>query len=146
MKRDELYEFLTAPAITRQEIERLEERSRSLWDTCTKITAVPPDSEHVGGGADRNELLASYADAAGNIGREREKHEAQLRAVDEFLSRMQTPLYRLILKYRYVNGDSWADILTHLQNSGVFYSDRHIYRLHGLALREARKLWGDDHG
>ena len=35
----------------------------------------------------------------------------------------------------------WIPIQFALRKSGFFYSEDHIYRLHGLALKAARALW-----
>ena len=49
-----------------------------------------------------------------------------------------------MLKLRYLDCLSWERVQELLSRSGVFYSDRHIYRLHGEALEAARRLWAQD--
>ena len=68
----------------------------------------------------------------------------QERRVENFIDRIPNDSYRLMLKLRYLDCLSWERVQELLSRSGVFYSDRHIYRLHGEALEAARRLWAQD--
>ena len=57
----------------------------------------------------------------------------QERRVENFIDRIPHDSYRLMLKLRYLDCLSWERVQELLSRSGVFYSDRHIYRLHGEA-------------
>ena len=36
---------------------------------------------------------------------------------------------------------SWTEVENHLHRAGFYYEIRQVFRLHGAALEEARKLW-----
>ena len=67
------------------------------------------------------------------------------RRVEAFVAQMPEKTHRTILRRRYLdNGKSWTEIQDDLARDGVYYSQRHLLRLHTQALEAARKLWDQD--
>ena len=104
----------------------------------------------------RAELRTRRGTAARRIGtlidveREREVAATQrelesYREVEEFLDRIPDATYRTILRRRYLDvGLSWTEIQDRLAEDGVYYSQRHIIRLHTQAVEAARTLWQEE--
>ncbi len=64
------------------------------------------------------------------------------RKVEAFLNRIPNVTYRTILRRRYLDvGLSWTEIRDRLEEDGVYYSERHIVRLHTQAVEAAQTLW-----
>lgn len=58
--------------------------------------------------------------------------EALLFKIEEALDSLDDPAQRVILRERYVLGNSWVRICDKMRSQG--YSERQVYRLHGYAL------------
>lgn len=64
------------------------------------------------------------------------------REVEAFLDRIPDGTYRTILRRRYLDvGLSWSEIRDRLEEDGLYYSERHIVRLHTQAVEAAQTLW-----
>lgn len=64
------------------------------------------------------------------------------RKVEAFLARIPDGTYRTILRRRYLDvGLSWSEIRDRLEEDGLYYSERHIARLHTQAVEAAQTLW-----
>ncbi len=64
------------------------------------------------------------------------------RRVEAFVARVPDRLHRTILRRRYLDvGKSWAEIRDELAKDGLYYSQRHLLRLHTDALEAAQRLW-----
>ena len=71
-----------------------------------------------------------------------EREQERYRTVEAFLEQIPDEMYRMILRRRYLDvGLSWEEIRERLEEDGVFYSQRHITRLHTQALEAAQLLW-----
>ena len=67
------------------------------------------------------------------------------RRVEAFVAQMPDKTYRTILRRRYLDvGKSWMEIQDDLAGDGLYYSQRHLMRLHTEALEAARLLWNQD--
>lgn len=67
------------------------------------------------------------------------------RRVEAFVAQMPEKTHRTILRRRYLDiGKSWTEIQDDLARDGLYYSQRHLLRLHTQALEAARKLWDQD--
>jgi hypothetical protein len=64
--------------------------------------------------------------------------EAQLYDIEEALDSLEDPAQRIIMRERYVLGHSWLHICEKLRGWG--YSERQVYRLHGLALLKLKEV------
>ena len=144
-KRDPVREFLGSVKEARFNKNRCLTRIKTAEAECERVTAQISGAP--GGGGDlhkdgawaaladlRSLLLSCYTDA---LTKERE--------VEEFITSIPTDTYRIILRLRYVDCLRWPIVLEHLEKRNLPMSDRQMFRLHGEALHEARKLWAELH-
>ena len=67
------------------------------------------------------------------------------RQVESFLEKIPDGMHRTILRRRYLDvGRSWTEIHDQLAEDGLFYSGRHIMRLHTQAVAAAQMLWNKE--
>ncbi len=147
---DPAKEYLESVYEARAEIDRLHRSAQSMYDAVTHITRST-DGIRVNESSDNGKLLAVYADTV-NVWRQRLVTCLQLeREVQEFIDRCPggpRGIYRILLRLRYLDCLSWNHIQERLQKETgqpVFYSDRHLFRLHGEALSAARRQWAEEH-
>lgn len=142
MKRqpDECRAWLESYRELRFEVLRLQRKHQSLWDQATGITAklspVPG-----GGGGDREKLLAMLSDADEEVIDKYLEAAIRQQEIERFIEDIPSAISRIILRLRYVELLRWPEIEAALTDSKIYYEARQIYRLHGIALREARELW-----
>lgn len=139
---DPVVTFLRSATAAKLEVSRRSRRIQILESQCTRITTAPRATAGGGGGRnDREDLLAELADARDEedlaIRRELELY----RTVSLFIDHISDPISRFILRLRYLEGCTWTDAQRKLYQDGTYYSERHLRRLHGKALDEARTLW-----
>lgn len=145
--QDELLKFLCLPRTRYLRWKELETEHDLLLARLTGIVA-PTDAIHVGGTKDVHQdagaiKLTELSDA---VLRARLDYIRVLGVVDRFLDGLSNSTSRSILRYRYLNHLTWTEVAARLNEIGVFYSDRHLTRLHEQAIREARKLYYDPEG
>lgn len=142
--------FLASVAEARIEERRLRLRVKRLETQAMKLTASLTGMPR--GNGDSGNLLASLADmriASEKAIVEAEKTEERVAA---FIEKLSNPTSRIILKLRYCDCLDWTDrphqrsVTSELRKAGLYYSDRHLYRLHGIALNEARELYYKENG
>ena len=69
------------------------------------------------------------------------------RRVEEFVARVPGRVNRTILRRKYLDvGKSWTEIGEELARDGLYYSQRHLLRLHTQAVEAAGKLWDEERG
>lgn len=142
MKRqhDECRQWLDSYKELRVEVNRLMRRHQQLWTQATKVTThmslVPG-----GGTSDKDALLTLLADADEEILSKLEEAQRRQQEIEEFIDDLPTVECRIILRLRYVELYDWRTVELMLEKSNIFYSDQHIFYLHGKALQEARALW-----
>lgn len=142
--KDPVREFLDSVRTARVEYNRLSEKIRGLEAQCMSVTATLSATPGGGGGGDAEKMWAALADESARLYPLLKAAMEQERRVENFIDRIPNDSYRLMLKLRYLDCLSWERVQELLSRSGVFYSDRHIYRLHGEALEAARRLWAQD--
>lgn len=64
--------------------------------------------------------------------------EAQQLAIEEAIASLADPDERVVMRERYINALGWPAVVRKLQKEG--YSERTIYRLHGLALFKLKEV------
>lgn len=142
---DPVRAFLSSVAEARIEARRLGFRVRRLEARATKLTASLTGMPS--GHGDSGDLLATLADLRSTCERSRVQAELQEAAVEQFIDRLEDSTSRIILKLRYCDCLNWVDrphrrsVIGELGKAGLNYSERQVYRLHGIALNEARKLY-----
>lgn len=76
-------------------------------------------------------IVQLEADLAADI----ERWTEAVRAVRDVIGGVAAPCLRAVLEHRYLRMQSWEQIAVDMS-----YSWRHLHRLHGMALSEARKV------
>lgn len=64
--------------------------------------------------------------------------EAKLYDIEEALDSLDDPAQRVIMRERYILGQSWVRICDKMRAQG--YSERQVYRLHGYALLNLKEV------
>lgn len=64
--------------------------------------------------------------------------EARQLAIEQAIESLEDPFERVVMRYRYIEGRTWAYIIAQLAEKG--YSDRQTYRLHGFALLKLKEV------
>lgn len=140
LEKDSVRKFLASAMEAKLEIARHKMRAEELESRCTKVTASMSGMPG-GGGADAQALWAALADERAKE-REAELRETEAyHRVEEFIDKLPNSDHRAILRLRYLSGMGWVNVQMKLYDAGIFYSERHIFRLHGEALESARELW-----
>lgn len=131
---DDVMEFLESAQTAALEGKRLRRR---LAELARRRDALKKQKGEAARKLDRlleEERKREFALAGGEMN--------QYRSVEAFVSRIPGNLHRTILRRRYLDVEqSWAKIRKSLAEDGMFYSERHLLRLHAEAVEEARKLW-----
>ena len=141
---DEVRKYLASVWVTRVEYNRLTEKIRTMETQAMNITATLSATPG-GGDGDAQRLWTALADETAKL---KDKLTAVLELeheVEAFVDRIEDPMYRMILKLRYVDCLSWPHVLELLCRGGVYYSERQMFRLHGEALEQARRQWIIEH-
>lgn len=142
---DDCRAWLESYGELRVEASRLQRQHARLRDQATQVTSRLTQ-EPKGNGGDRENLLAALADADGEALRKHAEALKRMREIEEFIDQLPTRESRIILRLRYIDLMKWRKIKYALEKSRIYYEERQIYRLHGQALREARKIWEEQHG
>lgn len=66
------------------------------------------------------------------------KKEAKQLAIEQAIASLVDDAERVVLRYRYIEGRSWAYICARMSEKG--YSERQVYRLHGFALARLKEV------
>lgn len=66
-----------------------------------------------------------------------EEKEAQQLAIEQAIHSLGDTPERVVMRERYINGRGWTAIVQKMQMAG--YSERQVYRLHGLALLKLKE-------
>lgn len=80
------------------------------------------------------ELLQLYFDALSKLRRD-------VVRIEQAIAGLPSPVERMILRDRYINGFDWRHICCQLAGEG--YSERQVYRLHGYALQHLKEVRPD---
>ena len=139
-QKDECRLWLESYRELRTEEDRLWQRHQRLLTQATRITSQLKDVP-VGGGGDKEQLLAALADEDGEAMAMHARAQERRREIEAFIDTLPTPNSRIILRYRYVELMQWDKLMMALRKSGIWYERSQIFRLHGVALKEARAAW-----
>ena len=141
-KGDTVLEFLESVKCAAMEQSRCLRKVIELDAQCQSITAKIT-GEPGGGSGDKHKdaLWALLADQRNLYWERYIATETRRAEVDAFLSRLENPTHRAILSLHYVDLMKWPRVEAELQRSGIYYSERQIFRLRDNALQAARELW-----
>ena len=59
-------------------------------------------------------------------------------AIEEALSSLDSPLERLVLRLRYIEGRGWSNVCAELASLG--HCERQVYYIHGAALKKIKEF------
>lgn len=139
-QKDECRAWLESYRELRTEANRLWQRHLRLaaqaTRTTTQLSLVPG-----GGGSDRERMLAMLADSDEEAMSKHKEAVERMHEIEQFIDSLPTRESRIILRHRYIELLSWVQVKRALEKSRIYYEERQIYNLHGLALREAREAW-----
>lgn len=149
--KDPVRSFLSSVAEARIEADRQTQRLQRLEAQATKVTASLTGMPR-GGGGDSENLLAALADMRDQCSAAIVAAEQQVERVTEFIEKLENPVSRIILKLRYCDCLEWGlrpkkghyygkTVTSELRKAGIYYEATQLYRLHGIALNEARELY-----
>lgn len=133
--------FLRSVKEARTEKRRCEFRLEELRSQCERMTAAYGPSAGGGAGGDSHgdALLIAAAEQSEILRRKVAAYISQIWAVEEFITELPDVRQRTILRLRYVDLLGWNAVREGLQEYGLYYEDRQMFRLHGAALAEARR-------
>ena len=82
-----------------------------------------------------DEIIVRYEEATACYERQLKRCIAERIAIEKAIESVRDARLRLILRYRYQDGESWENIASYLG-----YNKRWVLRLHGQALAEISKI------
>jgi len=133
--KDPVREFLDSYWEMRKESARLERRIEELSAQTERVTAQLTGMPR-GGGDGANLVWDALIDTKDRAGKNLKAVLDREAEIEEFILMMDGPLLRQLLRYKYL------ELLTYEQIAAEMnYSERHVRRLHGRALQEARRTW-----
>ena len=137
---DSVREFLESAKWARAKAARI---SRKVEQLTTQVEHITPSYSGMpgGGSTDVSAAWVTLAQLKADYEEELARAETQVKAVADFVESMPTPLYREVLALRYCEGLRWPAVVQAMEKAGTYYSDRHVFKLHGRALNEARQIW-----
>ena len=145
MAYDDMRLFLEGAREARLRIADIQERTRELESSALRITAKL-DGMPRSGGADRDQLLAALADAHERLLLDIADEEQRKIEIADFIDRVPTSVAgRAVLRRRYLHYESWKSVRKWLSTHQMNYSKDGVYKLHRVALQEARILWNREH-
>lgn len=113
-----------------REVDRLTEERAEALSRAGRITPILSDMPKAPGGTNRLELAVEKL--LENADELSEKIREALRAkreIETAIDRLQDPTLRQLMKYHYIDGNTWEQVAVRMQ-----YSWRQTVRLHGKAL------------
>ena len=130
----DVVDFLESAEAAALEVKRLRRRLDELKERCGQLQTQK--------GAVARRIAQRIADEqARELAVVSEELESY-RRVEAFVAQMPEKTHRTILRRRYLDtGKSWTEIQDDLARDGLYYSQRHLLRLHTQALEAARELW-----
>lgn len=131
--------FLRSVKEMRVEKRRCELRLEELRSQCERMTPAYGLSAGGGGESHRDALLIKAAEQSEALRQKAAAYVARISAVEAFIAELPDVRQRTILRLRYIDLLGWNAVRESLQEYGIYYEDRQMFRLHGVALAEARR-------
>lgn len=115
-------------------------RAQRFWEACTRVTTSLTGMPG-GSSSTREDKLALYCsecdDELSALWRER----AIQQDIAFFIESISNPVYRYILQFKYLDYLTWNQVVDALESVGIYYTERHVRKLHRAALCEAAKIY-----
>lgn len=141
-RQDPVSDLLRSTLRLRQKATLAKERWQRILAAATAITpryTTMPGAQKVDQRKDA--LWLAEAQAADEMKAADQAYWEAEAKVHALLSKLHDPAHAALLQYRYVYGLKWPEVLERLEQKGLYYSERHMYNLHGDALQEARRIY-----
>ena len=141
-KRQRVEALLGSLAEARAETERLERRIEALRGKCCRIT--PSYVRRAGAAQTRGkaEVWDLLMEEQERLAEQLQKLLTVQRQVEAWINLLPKDRWRMVLRYRYLEGMSFVHIGETLERAtGRPCSDTQLYRLHREALQAAAELW-----
>lgn len=137
---DDVKKFLLSVRWSHVRADRLQRKVEALE---TQVCHITPSYTGMpgGGSVDSSNAWVALAQLRSDYLAEMVKAERQEKAVSDFIDSLSNPEHREVLHLRYCEGLHWPEVSAKMKSSGFYYSDRHVLRIHGHALDEAREKW-----
>lgn len=149
IRADPAKEFLLSARWAKVEVRRLKMKVAELETQVEHITANYSGMPR-GGSSEVAAAWTALAALRSEYLAQQVVAEQKEKAVSDFIDLLPSPESREVLHLRYCLQLRWTEIASELRASGYYYSERQVFRLHGKALNEARRLWaereGEQHG
>ena len=136
---DPALDFLNSYWELKMEERRTERKIEELDAQCKSMTARMTGMPR-GGGGDYNAAWDALIDAKDKANDTVIQAIQQAKEIERFIDTLNGPLLRQLLRGKYLELRTLEQIAVELQ-----YSERHVSRLHGQALQEARRKWAEIH-
>lgn len=145
-KHDPAREFLESVRDAKFVQRRCELKLEQLEAECTSITARL-SAEPGGGKSDvhKDAPLVALAQTRTDLKNAYMAVKQREKEVEDFINKLDDVRHRAVLSLHYVDLMKWPRVVDEMEKCGLYYSDRHIFRLHGDALQAARNLWDSLH-
>ena len=140
-KPDEVRDFLGSVWEAKFRFQRCVRKIEELSQRCENITSNWDAGPRGGGDVHKDGALVELAFQESEKVRLDAEWTAREKEVEAFLDGIRDRCYQAILKLRYVDLLHWSQVMDAMEKSGLYYSERQIYNLHGQALDVARALW-----
>lgn len=144
-RHDPARAFLESVREARFDEARCLERIAVAEARCTQITAQISGAPGGHGDLHKDSPKAALADLRsllGNLYKQSVRREIE---VESFIATLDEDIHRIILRLKYVDLLHWPQVQKKLEEKGIYYSERQIYRYHGDALQAARARWSELH-
>lgn len=137
MKKSDFQNYKALTLEARQLRAYVETLDRALNSAGVSRVSDAPKGPHTGA-ADLGARIARYLEIKATYEAQRDRVEAQILTIEHAIQALESPAERLVMRYRYLEGRSWASVYSKIQRAG--YSERQMYRLHGSALLKLREV------
>lgn len=112
---------------------------------CTQVTAQMSRAPGGHGDVHKDGPRAALSDLRSLLGQLYREAVKQELAVEQFVASLDNDLHRIILRLKYIDLLHWPQVQAKMEERGIYYTERHILRLHGDALQAARAKWAELH-
>ena len=141
-RQDPVSDLLRSTLRLRQKATLAKERWQRILAAATAITpryTTMPGAQKVDQRKDA--LWLAEAQAADEMKAADHAYWEAEAKVHALLNKLHEPAHVAILQLRYCDGLKWPEVQEKLDLMGLYYSERHMFNLHGDALQEARRIY-----
>lgn len=147
---DEVRDWLRAYVRCEAEIDDLLEKLRTLRASVTSISAQEITDMPKAASAAKDtlaEYMVRVEELERRINEKIAAHQLGKKAIEGVLEKMESPKQRRIIKFRYLDGLEWSDVIYQCYHDKKDYTEKikayskRVYRDHDRALLEMARRW-----